>query len=194
MRKKIIIMAMFLLSAVAATAQIYSFNAYVGYTATGFAKTNIWGLAEDDPFYNYEATPLTGFQLGSYSISDNFIMAYDLSYVTGPISKISYDDNYTISNPKDYLRIHFGMMMGWLLNRGHRFQFPIMAGPGFSWISGGETRTIMFDPAVKIRAHFFITRRFGIYAGAGGNAGIGAKGYRIGYTLEIGGIYGFNND
>lgn len=188
MRKKIIIMAMFLLSGVAATAQSYAVSAYAGYTATGFAKTNIRGLAE------YEATPLTGFQLGSYSIDDNFITGCDLSYVTGPISKITSDGNNTISDSRDYLRIHFGCLMGWLLNSGHRLQFPIMAGPGFSWISVGETRTLMLDPAVKIRVHFFITPKISIYAGAGGNAGIGTKGYRIGYTLEIGGIYGFNND
>lgn len=194
MRKKIIIAVMVLLSGVSATAQSYSFNAYAGYTATGFARTNIWGLAEDDPFYKYEATPLTGFQLGISNISESFIMAFDLSYVTGPITKITSDDNYTISNPKDYLRIHFGVMIGRLLNYGHRLQFPIMVGPGFSWVSGGETRTLMLDPAVKIRAHFFITPRIGIYAGAGGNAGIGAKGTRIGYTLEIGGIYGFDNN
>lgn len=193
MRKIFIFTALLLLSLMAATAQDYSFNTYVGYTATGFARTNVTKFQDDDQSYKIESSPLTGFQLGISNINEGIILAYDLSYVTGPISNVT-PNNYTASNTKDYLRIHFGTTIGWVLNSGHRLQFPIMAGPGFSWVRCGGAKTLMFDPAAKLRINFFLTRRIGIYAGAGGNAGIGLKGTRIGYTIEAGLIYGFDND
>lgn len=195
MRRIIIFVAVLLLPVLPATAQQAS-SIFVGYTPAGFAEFKARSI-DVGPLYTAEATPLTGFQFEISTVDDSFLMLGDFGYVKGQVTSVVYDSvpsNYT---PMNYLCLHFGTMYGWVFNSGHRLQLPIMAGPGLSWIkcgdSNGDIRGLLFDLTVKVRSNFYITRRIGIYAGIGGNAGIGIRETRFGYTLEAGLIYGFDD-
>ena len=65
--------------------------------------------------------------------------------------------------------------LGFTINSKHRFQIPIMGGIGVSYVKGAPFHNMFFDYGAKVRLKFYITPKFGIFAGGFYEGGVGSS-------------------
>lgn len=107
-----------------------------------------------------------------------FTMLTELSCAHGKFDDYEINSTTDIFNPDDnqnLLQASFTQYVGYTINHNKRLQFPIYLGLGGSYVKGGAIHNFLFDLAAKVRIKFYISNRFGIFAGATGRYGFGER-------------------
>lgn len=102
----------------------------------------------------------------------------ELSCAHGKFDDYEINRTTDIFNPYDtqnFLQASFTQYVGYTINHNKRLQFPIYLGLGGSYVKGGAIHNFSFDLAAKVRIKFYISNRFGIFAGATGRYGFGSR-------------------
>lgn len=116
---------------------------------------------------------------------DEFFILHDLQLVDGFVQ--------TEGALRETLSISYMMMMGYVINRGKRLQFPLYAGLGANlWGVAGVDEFSGLIYGAKARARFFLTHRFGVYTGFSYQANFTSSKWKQPF-LEIGLCIGLKN-
>ena len=168
MKHYLTILAVFILMSLPAAAQT------LGLSYSPYASTS---MKLPEGLYYYSSS------LGA-GVTYEFLTNGDSIMLEGVYSVFKYSS--FVSSPEHMVPLHTENMSlvtlmayyGWTINKRKRIQFPIYAGLGIcSFIESPGPKTT-FNAGLKARAKFYITNRFGLFAGANACFGI--------YTLDTG--------
>ena len=163
-----------------------STNIMVGVTPalgryTASFKLNYENAPKDKFTYNKEL----GVTVGLEHVINGIINMPELHWYRGTVSEASiesqaYDMPYrlpyaTINDVSDYNEIGFMEWLGFTINSKKRFQIPLMAGIGASYVNGAPLHNIFFDYGVKVRMKFYFTPKFGMFLGGFYGGGTGSS-------------------
>ncbi len=144
-------------------------NLMVGVTpGIGTTKLNIKHdvkNGEKDKFtYNQEV----GVNVGLEHVLYGWIVYSELHYSRSKLNKEEIRD-YSIfpyGELKNVSEVGFMQYGGYTINPGKRFQVPIMIGIGADYMFGEPMHNLFLAYGAKARMKFYITPKFGIFAGA----------------------------
>jgi hypothetical protein len=182
MKKTLFIIALTLFS-FAASAQS---TLTLGYSPAGSSKYRF--IANDESYkYSYNINyGITLSYLPEFDF-DAIQLAWDLNIINGSVIE---DADYTATSSlfeepgKNLSQVYFMTNLILAINRGHRIQFPVGFGWGFGVASCGIGAMPIILGGLKAQVRFYITPKFGIYAGANlmGGLGLGSEDASTGTT------------
>lgn len=114
------------------------------------------------------------------AISHGVTHMLEASFLTGNLSEKKESDSYYIEGWNHFSNlktITLNYYVGNTFFPGKRFQLPIYAGIGANYIMADPIKSLALNVGLKARAKFYITDRFGIFAGAGCRYGLGSVRY-----------------
>lgn len=153
---------------------VKSFN--ISVSPYGFTNTRI---SKNDNKFTYDFKSIIGGNLG-YEVQNNGLtLLTELSYAQGKFDKYELKGTAERFNPalnSDFIQASLTQYIGYTINRNKRLQLPVYLGIGGSYAKGGAMHNTLLDAAAKIRLKFYISNRFGIFAGATGRFGFGSRG------------------
>lgn len=121
---------------------------------------------------NYYSSSLAG------GVTYEFLTNGDSIMLEGVYSVYSYDtfvssgESIVPSSTENMTLMSLMGYYGWTINKGKRVQFPLYAGLGICSFEQSPGPEIALSAGVKARAKFYITNRFGLFAGANASLGI----------------------
>ena len=152
----------------------------------GFTNTEI---SKNDNKFTYDFKSIIGGNLG-YEVQNNGLtLLTELSYAQGKFDKYELKGTAERFNPalnSDFIQASLTQYIGYTINRNKRLQLPVYLGIGGSYVKGGAMHNTLVDAAAKIRLKFYISNRFGIFAGATGRFGFGSRGASENSTSDDG--------
>lgn len=158
-----------------ANAQEKAGSLIIGYGPVGSISERI---KLDDEKYKYNYKSFWNANLAYEKQFKGSSTMTELSYAQAKFDKYDLTGQSKWFNPfqtEDIYSVSLTQYFGTTINPNKRFQLPIYFGIGADYINGGPFHNLLFDGAVKARMKFYITNNFGIYAGATGRMGWGAK-------------------
>lgn len=144
----------------------------VGFSPLGYNHLNV---SYKDEKYKYDYKSYINAHVG---FEKQFKGITSLTELTYSRAKFDHSDLTGDANPardSDLKTWSITTYAGKTINPNKRVQFPIYLGIGADIIDAGSVGNLIFDFAAKARIKFYITDRFGIYAGGYGRFGWGAK-------------------
>lgn len=151
-----------------------------GSLVLGFSP--LGGISEkislDDEKYKYDYKSFMNASLGYERVFKGAITLTEVSYSQGKFDKYDLQGTSLWFNPAqedDVYSVAVTQYIGTTINPNKRVQLPLYIGIGGDYVNGGPLHNLTFDVAAKARIKFYITNNFGIYVGATGRMGWGAK-------------------
>ena len=147
----------------------------VGVSPVGSIHANI-SLDNEEYKYNYES--YWNVNLGYEGQFHGHVTLTEVTYAKAKFESYELTGNSQWFNPaqqEDVTDIALTTYYGRTIFPGKRVQLPLYIGIGGEYIKGGPLHNLAFDVAAKARLKFYISNSFGIYAGATGRWGFGAK-------------------
>ncbi|MBQ9436689.1 MAG: hypothetical protein IJU33_11275 [Bacteroidales bacterium] len=110
----------------------------------------------------------------------------ELSYMHAKADKYEYlgKEYSTDGRFNDLTSVSIMYYLGKTIFPAKRFQVPIYIGVGGEVVQGYPFHHLMFDLGAKARMKFYITRKFGVFAGVTGKWGYGHSTYGEGSSAE----------
>jgi len=160
-------------------------NLVVGVTpALGRMTGSFTYKAKNAPKDKFTYNKEIGVTVGYERVLNGFIIMPELRWFRGSQSDQDFESlAYNMPYPLPYSTAtlddinEFGFMewLGFTINSKHRFQIPIMGGIGVSYVKGAPFHNMFFDYGAKVRMKFYITPKFGIFAGGFYEGGVGSS-------------------
>ncbi len=160
-------------------------NLVVGVTpALGRMTGSFTYKAKNAPKDKFTYNKEIGVTVGYERVLNGFIIMPELRWFRGSQSDQDFESlAYNMPYPLPYSTAtlddinEFGFMewLGFTINSKHRFQIPIMGGIGVSYVKGAPFHNMFFDYGAKVRLKFYITPKFGIFAGGFYEGGVGSS-------------------
>ena len=180
--KKLVILCMSMMMLTANTIEgketVKTHNLVVGVTpALGRMTGSFKYDAKGAPKYKYTYNKELGVVVDYERVLNGIIIMPELRWFRGTLNDEDRDGSYIPLNGANDDINEFGFMewLGFTINSKHRFQIPIMGGIGVSYVNGAPFHNIFFDYGVKARMKFYITPKFGIFAGGFYEGGMGSS-------------------
>lgn len=162
MRKFLTIFAAFAIMSLSASAQTLG----ISYSPFGVAS-----MAFSDGVYHYTSS------LGG-GVTYEFLTNGDSIMLEGNYSVFSFDkfnpsgEQIDLPNTENMKVATLMAYYGWTINKRKRIQFPIYAGLGVNSFDSSPGPEVILCAGLKARAKFYISNRFGIFAGVNASYGI----------------------
>lgn len=153
-------------------------NLMIGVTpALGRATTSIKFNSKDAPKDNFTYNKEFGVVIDYEHVLNGFVIMPELRWYRGSLSKEDREgSNFPYEGlVEDINELGFMEWLGFTINSKHRFQIPVMGGFGVSYVKGAPYHNLFFDYGAKIRLKFYITLKFGIFAGGFYEGGLGSS-------------------
>lgn len=158
-----------------ASAQNKARSLIIGFGPVGYIHENI---KLDDEKYKYDYKSFWNANIGYEKQFKGVGSLTEFAYGQGKFDEYDLAGTSKWFDPaqaEDIYSVSVTQFFGKTINPNQRVQIPVYIGIGADYINGGPFHNLLIDGAVKARLKLYITNNFGIYAGATGRIGWGAK-------------------